>query len=112
APDDPAGDGVHRDDRRAGLSDRPHAACAGATVHALGHALGRGPVSTWAARDGRRVVLPLTLLVVWEAWGVASGNRRTPTPSRVIGAAIDLLTSGHKNAANARAPPRARAHVA
>ena len=25
---------------------------------------------------------------------MASGNRRTPTPSRVIGAAIDLVTSG------------------
>ena len=51
-------------------------------------------MSTWAARAARSVVLPLTLLVVWEAWGVASGNRRTPTPSRVIGAAIDLVTSG------------------
>ena len=92
APDDPAGDGVHRDDRRAGLSDRPHAACAGATVHALGHAIGRCPVSAWAARAARSVVLPLTLLVVWEAWGVAYGNSRTPTPSRVIGAAIDIVT--------------------
>ena len=51
-------------------------------------------MSAWAARAARSVVLPLTLLVVWEAWGVASGNRRTPTPSRVIGAAIDLVTSG------------------
>jgi len=42
----------------------------------------------------RSVVLPLTLLVVWEAWGTASGNRRTPTPTRVIGAAIDLVMSG------------------
>jgi ABC-type nitrate/sulfonate/bicarbonate transport system permease component len=51
-------------------------------------------VSTSSARAMRSVVLPLTLLVVWEAWGTASGNRRTPTPTRVIGAAIDLVMSG------------------
>jgi len=51
-------------------------------------------VKTWPARAVRSVILPLTLLVVWEVWGAASGSRRTPTPSRVIGAAIDLVLSG------------------
>ena len=47
-----------------------------------------------AARAARSFVMPFVLLTLWEVWGIASGSRRTPTPSRVIGAAIDLVASG------------------
>jgi ABC-type nitrate/sulfonate/bicarbonate transport system permease component len=46
------------------------------------------------ARLMRGVLLPLTLLVVWQAWGTAVGNPRTPVPTRVVAAAVDLIGSG------------------
>ena len=42
----------------------------------------------------RGVLLPLTLLVAWQAWGTATGNPRTPVPTRVLAAAVDLIGSG------------------
>ena len=42
----------------------------------------------------RGVLLPLTLLVVWQAWGTVTGNPRTPVPTRVAAAAVDLVGSG------------------
>src|SRR5581483_6585772 len=38
--------------------------------------------------------LPIGLLVVWQAWGLASGNPRTPVPTNIVRAAIDLIASG------------------
>lgn len=42
----------------------------------------------------RGVWLPLTLLVIWQAWGSAAGSARTPVPTRVVAAAADLIGSG------------------
>jgi ABC-type nitrate/sulfonate/bicarbonate transport system permease component len=42
----------------------------------------------------RGVLLPITLLIVWQAWGIATGNPRTPVPTRVLAAAADLVGSG------------------
>ena len=42
----------------------------------------------------RGVLLPVTVLVVWQAWGTATGNPRTPVPTRVLAAAADLVGSG------------------
>jgi ABC-type nitrate/sulfonate/bicarbonate transport system permease component len=50
--------------------------------------------SSLRARLVRGVLLPLTLLVVWQAWGMATGNPRTPVPTRVLAAAVDLIGSG------------------
>ena len=46
------------------------------------------------ARVGRSLMLPLLLLLTWQVWGVATGNPRTPVPTRVAKAAYDLVTSG------------------
>ena len=51
-------------------------------------------MSATQARLMRGVLLPLTLLVVWQAWGTATGNPRTPVPTRVAAAAVDLIGSG------------------
>lgn len=51
-------------------------------------------MSAWSARLSRGLALPLVLLVVWQLWGTATGNPRTPVPSRVVKAAIDLVGSG------------------
>ncbi len=51
-------------------------------------------MSATQARLMRGVLLPLTLLVVWQAWGTATGNPRTPVPTRVAAAAVDLIVSG------------------
>lgn len=48
----------------------------------------------WSARLARGLLLPLALILVWQAWGMATGNPRTPVPSRVVTAAIDLIASG------------------
>ena len=40
------------------------------------------------------VLLPLVILVVWQAFGVLGGNVRTPLPTRVLAAARDLIASG------------------
>jgi ABC-type nitrate/sulfonate/bicarbonate transport system permease component len=50
--------------------------------------------SSAQARLMRGVLLPLTLLVVWQSWGIATGNPRTPVPTRVVAAAADLIGSG------------------
>jgi ABC-type nitrate/sulfonate/bicarbonate transport system permease component len=40
------------------------------------------------------LLLPAVLLVVWQAWGSATGNPRTPVPTRVLDAAVELVSSG------------------
>ena len=40
------------------------------------------------------VFLPLVLTVVWQAWGAATGNPRTPVPTHVATAAVQLVESG------------------
>lgn len=47
-----------------------------------------------AARLLRGVALPVALLLVWQAWGSATGNPRTPVPTRVVAAAAQLIGSG------------------
>jgi ABC-type nitrate/sulfonate/bicarbonate transport system permease component len=47
-----------------------------------------------AQRAWRSVVLPLTLIAVWQAWALAARGPRTPMPTRVVAAAIDLIESG------------------
>jgi ABC-type nitrate/sulfonate/bicarbonate transport system permease component len=42
----------------------------------------------------RAVALPLMLLALWQVWGIASHNVRTPVPTHVITAAFDLLSTG------------------
>jgi ABC-type nitrate/sulfonate/bicarbonate transport system permease component len=42
----------------------------------------------------RGVLLPLAILVAWQALGVLGGNVRTPLPRRVVAAAGDLIASG------------------
>ena len=42
----------------------------------------------------RGLLLPLVLLAVWQAWGTAAGSVRTPMPTRVLMAAVDLVGSG------------------
>ena len=34
--------------------------------------------------DRARLVLPLALLVVWQAWGMAQSHPRVPLPTRVV----------------------------
>ena len=52
-----------------------------------------------ARRLALGTVLPLTLLVIWQAWGMIQTNPRTPLPTRVLGAAVDLVASGELVAA-------------
>jgi ABC-type nitrate/sulfonate/bicarbonate transport system permease component len=47
-----------------------------------------------SARTLRGLVLPLVLLVAWQAWGMASANPRTPAPTRIVRAATELIGSG------------------
>jgi len=47
-------------------------------------------------------MLPLALIVVWQAWGMATGNPRTPVPTRVVAAALELIASGDLPAAIAQ----------
>jgi ABC-type nitrate/sulfonate/bicarbonate transport system permease component len=42
----------------------------------------------------RGVLLPLAILVAWQALGVLGGNVRTPLPTKVVAAAGDLIASG------------------
>ena len=51
-------------------------------------------MNAWPARLARGLALPLALLVVWQAWGMTSANPRMPVPTRVVRAAIELLTTG------------------
>ena len=59
-------------------------------------------MSAWAVRLGRGLMLPLALIVVWQAWGIATGNPRTPVPTRVVAAALELIASGDLPAAIAQ----------
>jgi ABC-type nitrate/sulfonate/bicarbonate transport system permease component len=51
-------------------------------------------LSALAARGWRGIPLPLGLILVWQAWGSMTANPRTPLPSRIVKAAIDMLASG------------------
>jgi ABC-type nitrate/sulfonate/bicarbonate transport system permease component len=51
-------------------------------------------IASTQVRLMRGVLLPLTLLVIWQAWGSATGNPRTPMPTRVLTAAAELIGSG------------------
>ncbi len=44
-------------------------------------------------------VLPLTLLVVWQAWGMAQSHPRVPLPTRVVANAVTMIASGDLPAA-------------
>ena len=60
-------------------------------------------MSAWSARVLRSLIFPLMLpvglLVVWQAWGTSTGNPRTPVPTRVVAAALQLIASGDLPAA-------------
>ena len=45
------------------------------------------------------MLLPLALLAIWQAFGMAQTNPRMPLPTRVAGAAVDLVASGELPAA-------------
>jgi ABC-type nitrate/sulfonate/bicarbonate transport system permease component len=47
-----------------------------------------------AQRSWRAFALPLTLVAVWQAWAMAARSPRTPMPTRVVAAAIELVESG------------------
>jgi len=51
-------------------------------------------VNALPARTMRGLVLPLALLVAWQVWGMATTNPRTPTPTRIVRAAVELVESG------------------
>jgi ABC-type nitrate/sulfonate/bicarbonate transport system permease component len=53
---------------------------------------GRARGGRW--RLGRGLLLPVALLVLWQAWGMAAGNVRTPLPTHVVTAALALIASG------------------
>jgi ABC-type nitrate/sulfonate/bicarbonate transport system permease component len=59
-------------------------------------------MTAWSVRLGRGLMLPLALIVVWQAWGMATGNPRTPVPTRVVAAALELIASGDLPAAIAQ----------
>jgi ABC-type nitrate/sulfonate/bicarbonate transport system permease component len=39
-------------------------------------------------------VLPLSLIAIWQAWGMAQPNPRVPLPTRVVDAAFAMTASG------------------
>ncbi|HEX8012730.1 MAG TPA: ABC transporter permease [Casimicrobiaceae bacterium] len=47
-----------------------------------------------ALRLTRGLIMPLVLVVLWQAWALATGNPRTPSPARVVVAAAQLIASG------------------
>ncbi len=47
-----------------------------------------------SVRLAQSIMLPLALVLVWQAWGEAAGNPRTPVPTRVVAAALQLTESG------------------
>jgi ABC-type nitrate/sulfonate/bicarbonate transport system permease component len=51
-------------------------------------------VSARSLQRWRGALLPLALLAVWQAFGMASANPRMPLPSRIVTAAIDMSVSG------------------
>jgi len=46
------------------------------------------------SRTLRMFVVPVLLILVWQAWTAAYPTVRTPTPLKVAGAAIDMIASG------------------
>jgi ABC-type nitrate/sulfonate/bicarbonate transport system permease component len=42
----------------------------------------------------RGLLLPVALIIVWQAWGMLAGHVRTPLPTRVASAAVQLVSSG------------------
>jgi ABC-type nitrate/sulfonate/bicarbonate transport system permease component len=52
-----------------------------------------GAVGVHARALGLGFLLPASILVVWQALGMASGNPRTPVPTHVVSSAIDLVAS-------------------
>jgi ABC-type nitrate/sulfonate/bicarbonate transport system permease component len=59
-------------------------------------------MSAWSGRLSRNLMLPFTLIVVWQTWGMTTGNPRTPVPTRVVAAALQLIASGDLPAAIAQ----------
>ena len=51
-------------------------------------------MNEYALRTMRGLSLPIMLLIVWQAAGLASHNVRMPLPTHVVTAAVDLLRSG------------------
>jgi ABC-type nitrate/sulfonate/bicarbonate transport system permease component len=51
-------------------------------------------MNAWSLRASRAVMLPLALVAVWQTWGTTTGSARTPVPTRVIAAALQLIESG------------------
>jgi len=49
---------------------------------------------SFALPAARSVALPIALVVVWQLAGAASGNARTPLPTHVLAAALQLIESG------------------
>src|SRR6185437_11305961 len=98
------------DDRRARIPGRPRGARAREQVHALGRrrehramseqrAAGTGDRGGDAAGSRhaplwRSLILPLAILVTWQAFGMATGNVRTPLPTKVVAAGATLIGSG------------------
>jgi ABC-type nitrate/sulfonate/bicarbonate transport system permease component len=50
-------------------------------------------------RFATSLALPLTLLVVWQVWGMAQPNARVPLPTRVVSNAVAMIASGDLPAA-------------
>ena len=47
-----------------------------------------------AADLAQGAMLPLALVAIWQAWGMAAGVARVPLPSRIVAAAAELVGSG------------------
>jgi ABC-type nitrate/sulfonate/bicarbonate transport system permease component len=60
----------------------------------MGAARGNAMNSTLGPRVLRSIAMPLLLLAVWYAWTVAHPAQRTPTPPKVVNAAIEMIASG------------------
>ena len=39
-------------------------------------------------------LLPITAIVIWQAWGMAQSNPRVPLPTRVVSNAMAMIASG------------------
>jgi ABC-type nitrate/sulfonate/bicarbonate transport system permease component len=53
-----------------------------------------GALSEASVRVLRGLALPIVLLLAWQAWGLASSNPRTPVPTNIVRAAVELIRSG------------------
>ncbi len=59
-------------------------------------------MSAWSGRLSRNLMLPFALIVIWQAWGMTTGSPRTPVPTHVVTAALQLVASGDLLAAIAQ----------